>query len=87
MTFNFLLNNLLTYRDQRLRGMRLLTGLVSFVAICSVGVIANVGVAAFAFERDYTWWVAGGAGALVGFVCNYAATSVFTWGSGRKRRS
>jgi dolichol-phosphate mannosyltransferase len=79
MTSNFALNNILTYRDKRLRGWRFLTGLLSFYAICGVGVAANVGVASAVFEREYAWWVAGLAGAAVGVVWNYAVTSVFTW--------
>ncbi len=80
MTSNYALNNVLTYRDRRRRGLKFLTGLVSFYLICGIGVIANVGVANFVFSRDYRWWLAGGAGALVGTVWNYAASSIFTWG-------
>ena len=80
MTSNFAFNNILTYRDMRLRGSRFLTGLFTFYLVCRIGVIANVGVANFVFQRDYTWWLAGGAGALVGTVWNYAASSIFTWG-------
>ena len=80
MTSNFAFNNILTYRDMRLRGSRFLTGLFTFYLVCGIGVIANVGIANFVFQRDYTWWLAGGAGALVGTVWNYAASSIFTWG-------
>jgi dolichol-phosphate mannosyltransferase len=80
MTSNFALNNILTYRDMRLRGRRFLTGLFTFYLVCSIGVIGNVGVANFVFQREYTWWLAGGAGAVVGTVWNYAASSIFTWG-------
>jgi dolichol-phosphate mannosyltransferase len=80
MTSNFAFNNILTYRDMRLRGRRFLTGLFTFYLVCGIGAIANVGIANFVFQRDYTWWLAGGAGALVGTVWNYAASSIFTWG-------
>jgi dolichol-phosphate mannosyltransferase len=80
MTFNFFVNNLLTYRDRRLRGVwAIVKGLVSFYIVCSLGAVANVGVATALFERDYVWWGAGLAGVLVGTVWNYAATSLFTW--------
>lgn len=80
MTFNFFVNNALTYRDRRLRGARaLLVGLLSFYAVCSVGLIANVGIANYLFEEAYAWWVSGIAGILVGAVWNYAASAVFTW--------
>jgi dolichol-phosphate mannosyltransferase len=79
MTSNFALNNLLTYRDKRLRGFRFLTGLLSFYAVCAIGAIANVGIASAAFEEHYSWWLAGLAGVAVGVVWNYAVSSVFTW--------
>ena len=80
MTTNYWLNNILTYRDRRRRGLKLVTGLLSFYVVCSVGVIANVGVANFVFHQDYRWWLAGIAGAIVGTVWNYAASAIFTWG-------
>jgi dolichol-phosphate mannosyltransferase len=79
MTSNFILNNLLTYRDRRLTGLRFFTGLLSFYAICSLGAVANVGIASAAFASHYTWWMSGLAGAAVGVVWNYAVSSVFTW--------
>jgi dolichol-phosphate mannosyltransferase len=79
MTFNFFLNNKLTYRDRRLKGWGLVSGLLSFYLVCLVGVVANVGVASFLFGQSYAWWVAGIAGVLVGAVWNFAATAVFTW--------
>jgi dolichol-phosphate mannosyltransferase len=80
MLSNYLLNNALTYRDRRRRGWRLLTGFVSFAALCSVGVVANVGLATLVYNWDKTWLMAGVAGAFVGSVWNYAATSALTWG-------
>lgn len=79
MTWNFFLNNQLTYRDRRLHGWRALTGLASFYAVCSVGAIANVGVASWIYRGAATWWLAGTAGALMGAVFNYAASSIVTW--------
>jgi dolichol-phosphate mannosyltransferase len=38
-----------------------------------------VGIAAFLFLRDYSWWLSGFAGIIVGAVWNYAASSIFTW--------
>jgi dolichol-phosphate mannosyltransferase len=79
MTSNFFLNNLFTYHDQRLRGSRLVRGLLSFYLICSIGAVANVGIAAYVFRTDQSWFVAGIAGVIVGSVWNYAVSSVFTW--------
>ena len=79
MTSNFFLNNILTYRDRRLRGFDAVKGLLSFYAVCSVGMVANVGVGQLIYQNDVSWWLAGIAGAAMGAVFNYAATSVFTW--------
>lgn len=80
MTTNFILNNIFTYRDQRLRGRAFIRGLLSFYLACSLGAVANVGIGFYLFERDQSWWLSGLAGALAGAVLNYALTSVFTWG-------
>lgn len=82
MTFNFVLNNTLTYRDRRLKGWRqLLDGWVSFCAVCSVGLVANVGIAAFVHDAR-SGGIAASAliGVLVGAVWNYALSSRFVWG-------
>ena len=82
MTSNFLLNNFLTYRDQRLKGLGILRGLLLFYLVCSVGLLANVGVAFSVYDQEPIWWLAGAAGALMGVVWNYAVSSLFVW---RKR--
>ena len=82
MTFNFFLNNMLTYRDRRLKGLRqLVDGWVSFCVVCSVGLVANVGIAAFVHDaRNGTAAGAALIGILVGAVWNYALSSKFVWG-------
>jgi dolichol-phosphate mannosyltransferase len=79
MTGNFLLNNRLTYRDQRLRGARLIRGLIAFYIVCSVGLLANVGVAFSVYNQQPIWWLAGVAGALMGVVWNYGISSLLVW--------
>ncbi|MGE0811610.1 MAG: glycosyltransferase [Immundisolibacter sp.] len=79
MTFNYVVNNSLTYRDRRRRGWRFLTGWLSFALACSVGAFANVGIAAWLFQRQTFWVVSALSGVLVGAVWNYAVTSVYTW--------
>ena len=79
ITSNFVINNVLTYRDRRLRGIKFFTGLLSFYAICGVGAIANVGIASALFRHYYTWWISALAGIAVGLVWNYAVSSAATW--------
>jgi dolichol-phosphate mannosyltransferase len=78
MTFNFALNNVLTYRDRRRRGLGLVYGLLSFYAVCSLGAFANVGVGTLLYGRS-SWWLAGAAGAAIGSVWNFAVGGVVTW--------
>jgi dolichol-phosphate mannosyltransferase len=79
MTSNFILNNFLTYRDQRLKGLAILRGLLLFILVCSVGLFANVGVAFSVYDQEPIWWLAGAAGALMGVVWNYAMSGLFVW--------
>ncbi|HHY48136.1 MAG TPA: glycosyltransferase [Alphaproteobacteria bacterium] len=61
MTTNYVLNNELTYADKKLRGGRFWVGLLSFYAICSLGMLANISVAVQLFNE-------GGGLLLAGFV-------------------
>lgn len=79
ITNNFLLNNLLTYRDQRLKGRAMLRGWLSFNLVCATGAIANVGVADWLFGHQTYWLSSAVAGAMLSVVWNYAMSSLFTW--------
>jgi dolichol-phosphate mannosyltransferase len=79
MTSNFALNNELTYRDMRLRGWRWFKGWFNFALACSVGALANVGIASYLFSIHTVWVFAAIAGVLVGVVWNYAVTALYTW--------
>lgn len=79
MALNFFLNNLLTYRDRRLRGAALIRGLATFYIACSIGLVANVRVAEFLRSLNFQSQLAGGIGLLIGSVWNYGVTSMITW--------
>ncbi len=79
MTWNFVLNNNLTYADRKLRGFNLIKGLLSFSAICALGGIANISVANAIYQFDHHTMVAGLSGAIMSSVFNYAVTRAFTW--------
>jgi len=79
ITWNFVLNNLFTYQDQRLGGWRFVTGLIRFQVICAIGAISNVGIATWIYDYDSRWWVAGLAGALIGTVWNFVVSAAFVW--------
>jgi dolichol-phosphate mannosyltransferase len=77
--FNFQLNNVITYRDRRLKGPRLWRGLLLFLVVCGFGAIANVGIAQVLYEQNTTWTAAGASGALIGVVWNYAVSATLVW--------
>lgn len=79
MTSNFALNNAFTFREQRLRGLGFLRGLLSFYIACFLGALINVALAGWLYRTGVAWWVAGGLGAVSAAVWNYAVTSVYTW--------
>jgi dolichol-phosphate mannosyltransferase len=80
LTSNFLLNNILTYRDKRLRGWAMLRGFAGFCLIGAVGAVTNVGLASWLFtaENEHSW-VASAAGAIMGALWNYAMSTLFIW--------
>ncbi len=78
---NFVINNALTYRDRRLRGLTFFTGLLRFYLVSAVGLVSNIGVSDWLFVNAQKWWVAGLAGAVIGVVWNYVVASHFVWRS------
>ncbi len=79
MTFNFFVNNSLTYSDSKLKGWRAALGLAQFYAVCGVGAVANVGIASWMFNMNEAWWLAALAGVVMGSVWNYTMSSLFVW--------
>jgi dolichol-phosphate mannosyltransferase len=79
MTFNFFLNNTVTFRDRRLRGWRVLTGLLTFYVACSIGVAINVTFANLLIGKGIAWYLAGVSGASISSVWNYGMNTVLTW--------
>ncbi|MXP28857.1 glycosyltransferase [Porphyrobacter algicida] len=81
MSFNFWLNNWLTYRDKRLaKAGELLRGWISFIIACSIGAFANVAVATTLHDMGMHTIPAALVGIAIGSVWNYALSSRFVWG-------
>jgi dolichol-phosphate mannosyltransferase len=84
MTVNFLLNNLITYRDRKLKGWGIVRGLLSFYLACSIGVFINLKLADSAAASGTPWYFAGLFGLAIGSIWNYGVTRLFTWRSVRR---
>jgi dolichol-phosphate mannosyltransferase len=79
MMFNFFLNNLVTFRDRRLKGMALLRGLFVFYAACTLGVLINLSFADRLLAAGLPWYFAGICGVAISSVWNYGVNTIVTW--------
>ena len=78
--FNYVLNNLITYRDRRHKTLKgWFRGLLGFYLVCSAGAAANVGVGVLVFAAEPRWWLAGIAGVIVGSLWNFCASTLLVW--------
>ena len=77
---NFLINNMFTFRNKRLRGIGLFYGLLKFLMVSSIPLMANVGLAAsfYTYITPNTFF-SQMAGIVVVFIWNYVASSKFVW--------
>ena len=79
IVINFWLNNIVTFRERRFRGIQLLRGLAIYYLGCTAGVLINLAVTRFTSNAGGPWYVAGAFGLAVSAVWNYWVSSVFTW--------
>lgn len=79
MTWNFWANNLLTFRDQRLRGVAALAGLGRFYAGCLLGAVVSEAAAMGLHVLGAPDILAGLLGAVGGGLFNFAAARAAVW--------
>jgi len=79
MSWNFTLNNGLTFRDQRLRGGAMWQGLLGFYVACLGGAMVSEAVSAGLHALRAPWSAAGVVGVLLGAIWNYGAVQRLTW--------
>lgn len=80
MGSNFLINNLLTFRDQRLRGWALARGFLGFVLACALGAVFNW-AASVGLHQLLGWpsLISAATSALLAGMFNFAAVRTVTW--------
>lgn len=49
--------------------------------VCSIGAVANIGIARTLYETHTAWTLAGMTGAIIGVVWNYAVSATLVWHS------
>jgi dolichol-phosphate mannosyltransferase len=85
MMFNFFLNNVITFRDRRLKGWALARGLVTFYAACTLGVLINLSFADRLLAAGLPWYLAGLSGVAISSFWNYGVNAIVTWRRNRER--
>jgi dolichol-phosphate mannosyltransferase len=84
MMFNFFLNNLVTFRDRRLKGTALVRGIFVFYAACTLGILINLSFADRLLAAGLPWYLAGICGVAISSVWNYGVNTIVTWRRSRE---
>jgi dolichol-phosphate mannosyltransferase len=80
MTSNYFINNNFTFRDKRIKGVKLLSGLFSFYLVCSVGAVVNMASSYWVYHPQHNNWIlAAITGSIAGSLWNYYFSSLLTW--------
>ena len=81
MVFNFTINNVLTYSDERLRGSAFYTGLLVYGLIASVGIVANVSTAQIAYVQFHAHtFIAASVGLVIDVIWRFVVSNRLIWG-------
>lgn len=81
MVFNFTINNVLTYSDDRLRGAAFYKGLLIYSLIASVGIVANVSTAQIAYLRLHGHtFIAATTGLVIDVIWRFVVSNRVIWG-------
>ena len=79
-TSNYIINNILTFRSNKLTGKNFYFGLFKFLLVASLPIIANIGIVNLFYNQlSSNTFSAQIAGILVVFIWNYAASSRVVW--------
>lgn len=84
MTSNYSLNNVITFREKRLRGRAWFRGLLSFYLACSIGALFNLAAAQLAYKFGVHYILAGLVGTGAGSIFNFLSVDRFTWKTARQ---
>ena len=79
MTWNYIINNDLTFRDRRRTGWAFARGAGLFYGACLGGAVLSEAVSSAAHAWGLHWLAAGVIGALLGGAWNFVAASLTTW--------
>lgn len=82
MIFNFTLNNILTYSDDRLLGGSFYKGLLLYSVIASFGIVANVSTAQLTYELfKFHTFLAASMGIFIDIIWRFVVSNRLIWGN------
>ena len=84
MTWNFFVNNAITFRDQRLKGAGVLWGLLGFYLACLPGAVLNYFIGVWLKKLHVEFVLAGVIPAFVIGILNYFLAKLLSWRKAKK---
>jgi dolichol-phosphate mannosyltransferase len=82
---NFFLNNHLTFRSARLKGLKMVFGLLLFYVACGFGLAINAEFSQVFRSSGVPWYGAATIGLAAGSLWNFWMSSLFVWEVSRRR--
>lgn len=79
MTLNFYLNNIFTFKDNKLVKLGFYRGLVKFIIFCSLGAFISAAIGDYVFSSTGYVNLAALIGIIFGSITNYVLNYRFTW--------
>ena len=79
MLTNFHLNNSITFVRKKKTGRSYLSGLVLFLAINSIGFMANINIAIYLYNNNNSWWLSSFVGVIAFTLISFLFTRFTIW--------
>ena len=79
MLFNFHLNNLITFKRKKKIGFKYIQGLTLFMAINSIGFLANINIAFYLYNNDNVWWLSSFVGIIAFTMISFLFSRFAIW--------
>ena len=79
IVFNFMMNNVWTFAQSRLRGTAALIGFGKYNIACAFGAVANFAISAYLFSLGWHDLTAVLIGAFTGVIWNYTMSRFVAW--------
>ncbi|KAK3604012.1 hypothetical protein CHS0354_026811 [Potamilus streckersoni] len=79
IAFNYLLDNLITFKENRRRGAAFFFGLIKFYLVCAIGLLGNVLISVSIYNYEFHWVLAAMAGAFYGGFVNFSLSRILIW--------